>query len=155
MAVSGVNVELWRCWTLLVQIAYGVFSAWQWECRAPARALWLWAMCSHRLLGVQSHSYLNQSEDLLSLLSTRLGSWIKNSPLSTCNTAEPSPSFSLKWQNSYSWAVGISLLLSLTQKNFLGLRTEFYQVMESAGSCRRVFSQTLFYELANCNLWLS
>lgn len=79
-------------------------------------------MCSHRLLGIQSHSYLNQCEDM-SLIRIRLGSWIKNSSLSTCNIAEPSLSSSPKWQNSYSWAVGISLLLSLPQKNFLGLRT--------------------------------
>lgn len=103
-------------------------------------------MCSHRLLGVQSHSYLNQCEDLLCLLSIELGSWIKNSPLSTCNIAEPSLSFSPKWQNSYSWAIGISLLLSLAQKNFLGLRTLFYQVMGFAGSWQKsVFS--------DCVLW--
>lgn len=98
-------------------------------------------MCSHRLLGVQPHSYLNQCEDLLSLLSIRLGSWTKNSLLSTHNIAEPSLSSSPKWQNSYSWGLGISLLLSLALKNFLGLRTLFYQVMGFAGSWQKsVFS---------------
>lgn len=123
----------------------GVFSAWWWECRPPAPALWLWAHVL-RLLGVQSHSYLNQCEDLLSLLSIRLGSWIKNSPLSTCNITEPSLSSSPKWQNSSTPAVGIPLLLSLTQKNFLGLRILFDQVMGFAASRQKsVFS--------DCVLW--
>lgn len=117
-----------------------VVSAWSWECRPPAsvQCIGNWGhLCSRRLLGVQSYSYLNQCEDILSLIGIKTGSWIKNSPVSTHVIAEPSLSPLSKWWSSSSWAVGISLLLSLIQTNFLGLTLDrcAHPVLSDRGFC--------------------
>lgn len=122
----------------------GVVSAWSWECRPPAsvQCIGRWGhLCSHRLLGVQSCSCLDQCEDILSLVGIKLGSWIKNSPVSTHDTAEPSPLylssgapplglwtslFCCHWYRGISWAWVLTLLCTL-----------FYWTMSFASSLQK------------------
>lgn len=113
----------------------GVVSAWLWECRPPA-SVWCSGSWGHlsscRLRRVQSHSYLNQCEDILSLISIKLGSWIKNSAASTSDIAETSLPSSSEWCHCSSWAVGNSFAV-IDMEGFSGPDSLTHPVLSDKG----------------------